>query len=236
MSQFTKHRRRIPLLDVLRTVAMLFMFLHHIFYDLSMFDFIPSYLLHTLPIRSLSYLSGSLFICTSGISSCFSRNPIRRGAIILAYAYGITIITSLMGLPVRFGILHFFGCCMILYGLGKQYLDRMSSAFLPLLYLLGFLCSSYFTKNVTVSVPFLYPLGFTTATFYSSDYYPLLPWIFIYLLGVFLGRRLQAASALPFWLTRPLPKALTWPGAHSLPIYLLHQPVFYLIFLFLSKL
>ena len=61
-------------------------------------------------------------------------------------------------------------------------------------------------------------------TFFSSDYFPLLPWVFVFFFGVFLGRlakegkfpRFFAASHIPFF---------AFTGRHALLIYILHQPV-----------
>lgn len=78
----------------------------------------------------------------------------------------------------------------------------------------------------TVSVGWLYPLGLLSPGFHSADYFPLLPWFFLFLAGTVLGgwcldhrdNRL---------LTLSLPGFLTWPGRHSLLIYVLHQPVLF---------
>ena len=67
-------------------------------------------------------------------------------------------------------------------------------------------------------------LGFPHAGFYSTDYFPLLPWLFLFWTGYFLYR-LRPPAALPFAHLR-LP-VLTALGRWSLPVYLLHQPVIY---------
>ena len=79
---------------------------------------------------------------------------------------------------------------------------------------------------MSVSVPWLYPLGFPGPGFSSADYFPLLPWLFLFLVGAALGGWCldHRESRL---LTAPLPRALTFPGRRSLLIYLLHQPVLY---------
>jgi uncharacterized membrane protein len=64
-------------------------------------------------------------------------------------------------------------------------------------------------------------LGFPPAGFSSTDYFPLLPWFFLFLTGYFL-----------FPLRREEPPQLRLPGIttlgrHSLLVYLLHQPVVY---------
>ena len=65
--------------------------------------------------------------------------------------------------------------------------------------------------------------GLPSPTFWSTDYFPLLPWFFLYCAGYFLWPLLEkspaARKALSFGV-RPL----SFLGRHSLVIYLLHQP------------
>jgi uncharacterized membrane protein len=63
------------------------------------------------------------------------------------------------------------------------------------------------------------------------DYYPLLPWAGMALLGVVVGNTFYPAGTRRFalsdrseWL--PL-RALQWLGRHALLIYLVHQPVLF---------
>ena len=65
-------------------------------------------------------------------------------------------------------------------------------------------------------------LGFPAPGFYSSDYFPIFPWFFLYLTGLFAGRMILSRP--PAILERRVP-GLSWVGRHSLLIYLLHQPV-----------
>lgn len=70
-------------------------------------------------------------------------------------------------------------------------------------------------------------LGFPFRGFYSTDYFPLLPWGFLYLCGYFFCLLCKTMG----WLAKPLfqlnCRPLSWIGRHSLLIYLLHQPVLY---------
>ena len=78
------------------------------------------------------------------------------------------------------------------------------------------------------STRLLTPLGFPYPGFRSSDYFPLLPWFFLYLCGYFLG---GIVAAHPRWqrpLTRNVP-ALGAVGRKALPIYLIHQPLCMLV-------
>ena len=69
-------------------------------------------------------------------------------------------------------------------------------------------------------------LGFPGPGFSSTDYFSLVPWLFLFLAGYFLRRLLDRP------LERLDPDALRCPplcalGRWSLPVYMLHQPVVY---------
>ena len=73
---------------------------------------------------------------------------------------------------------------------------------------------------------FLFPLGLHPLIFASADYYPLLPWIFLFLAGYWLGEAFLQRRVPEFCYREHLP-ALGWIGRHALIIYLVHQPVVY---------
>ena len=60
-------------------------------------------------------------------------------------------------------------------------------------------------------------------------YFPLAPWLFLYLAGYFLWRIVGSRPAVMSRLKPGFPP-LAWVGRHSLLIYLLHQPVLMGIF------
>lgn len=75
-------------------------------------------------------------------------------------------------------------------------------------------------------VPYLAWLGFPSLGFVSGDYYPIIPFIFMYLAGYFAAHIEQGIdkTALSWAYANPLP-ALASLGRHALPFYLLHQPI-----------
>lgn len=75
-------------------------------------------------------------------------------------------------------------------------------------------------------VPYLAWLGFPSLGFVSGDYYPIIPFIFMYLAGYFAAHIAQGIDkTVPSWAyANPLP-ALASLGRHALPFYLLHQPI-----------
>ena len=75
-------------------------------------------------------------------------------------------------------------------------------------------------------------VGFTMKGFFSTDYFSFLPWIFLFRAGYFLNRLMtvkgseKVFSRPVFHLQLPV---LNLIGRHSLPVYLIHQPVLYLL-------
>ena len=65
--------------------------------------------------------------------------------------------------------------------------------------------------------------GFMPKSFFSTDYFPLLPWLFLFWAGYFLHHLLGRERLAP--LRRSVCPPLGWMGRHSLVLYLLHQPV-----------
>ena len=67
--------------------------------------------------------------------------------------------------------------------------------------------------------------GFLPFDFYSTDYFALLPWLFLFWAGYYLHKAVGRRRMEP--LRRPVCPVLGWMGRHSLLLYLLHQPVIY---------
>ena len=73
-------------------------------------------------------------------------------------------------------------------------------------------------------------LGFPQPGFFSTDYFPIIPWIFLFWTGWYLyplRRQEPSHLALP---------VVTAMGRHSLLVYLLHQPVIYVVLWLLTQL
>ena len=66
-------------------------------------------------------------------------------------------------------------------------------------------------------------LGFMPKSFFSTDYFPLLPWLFLFWAGYFLHHLVGRGRLAP--LRRSVCPPLGWMGRHSLVLYLLHHPV-----------
>jgi len=76
-------------------------------------------------------------------------------------------------------------------------------------------------------------LGLAPPDFYSLDYFPVLPWFGVVMLGLFLGHLLypnRVPRVVPANVSGLLPVALICGlGRHSLAAYLAHQPLILLV-------
>lgn len=218
---------RIHLLDTLRGVSIIGMILHHILYDLYVFGFVSSAVVFSPWVTRLyTPLVASMFMLISGICCRFARNNVKRGFKTLAAAILVTVVTVVIGQPIIFGVLHFFACAMIIYGLCGKTLDKLPRKLAPVLWVVLFVVCSALFADRTYEVPGLWWLGIHSSSFYSADYYPLLPWIFVFFMGTWLGQYV-ADGKFPKRFYNTEPTKLGVMGRHALLIYLAHQPVCY---------
>lgn len=219
---------RIHRLDELRGFCVLMMILYHFAFNLVTMGILPSSLIGTQWVQLLRVIFAGIFVLIAGICCLFSRHNLKRG--VCCYLAGILVewVTSFLpGMQIRFGILHMLGSAMVLFALGEPLLSKIPPKVgLGVSILLAAL-SWQFSAEMLPDIFYtggLYALGLPGPDFFSADYYPLLPWGMVFLGGYFLGRICR------FRPDRPIFPLFGWIGKHSLIIYLLHQPLFYLIF------
>lgn len=218
--------KRFPVLDAWRAVAVALMLVYHFLYDLYIFNVISASQLFCTPLNLMQKFICCSFIFLAGASARFSRSNLRHGLIVLACGAAVELGALVGGQVIRFGILQFMGVSMILYHFAGKRLQKAPGWLLATGSGVLYVLTACWTGAVTAPVGWLYPLGFMAPGFHSADYFPLLPWLFLFLIGtVFGGWCLDHRDS--SLLTAPLPKAATWLGRHSLPIYVLHQPVLY---------
>ena len=210
---------RIPELDAARGFCILGMAAVHLIYDLTelypvlTWQYPPFFLL-------LKDWGGIAFFLISGICITLGSHPLRRGLIVLGCGLLVSAVTVLMGaMPIRFGVLHCLGLCMLLWSFFRNFSLKMLCTFGAALWVLGMI----FAK-ITVDAPYLYPLGLTAPDFESADYFPLLPYLGYFLLGAVCGKTYykRRESLFPHF---PQLRFLCLCGRHSLFIYLIHQPL-----------
>ncbi len=238
-------------LDILRGVTLLSMILYHTLWDLvylyglnaPWYPAAPGYIWQ----QSICWT----FILLSGFCWGMGKRPLRRGITVFLGGALVSAVT-LVFMPeqkVVFGILTFLGTAMLL----MIPLDRLTRRLPPAIGLFLSLLLFFLTRNVNrgtlgfeglAFAPLpeaLYRnhltsfLGFPSPDFASTDYFSLLPWLFLFMAGHFLHRLVLPAmqkyvSAHPAGLSGPLARLsrpFSWLGRHSLWVYLLHQPVIY---------
>ena len=77
-------------------------------------------------------------------------------------------------------------------------------------------------------------LGFPPADFFSTDYFSLIPWVFLYLCGYELHVICRESGALEAPVLKKKIEPFAFMGRNSLLIYLLHQPVLYLFVILIN--
>ncbi len=219
-------RRRFDVLDAWRTLAIVLMVAYHFLYDLYIFGVISADQLFSAPLNVLERFICCSFILLAGASARFSRNNLRHGLVVLGAGLVVEIGAAAAGQTIRFGVLMLLGSSMVLWHVLGKGLQRLPGWSVAAGSGVLFFAARWWTGRTAVSVPWLYPLGFILPGFYSADYFPLLPWFFLFLTGTALGGWCLAHRENRL-LTVSLPGVLTWPGRHSLIIYVLHQPVLY---------
>lgn len=161
-----------------------------------------------------------------------TRSNAKRGIKTLAAGLLVTAATY-FAIPdqlIIFGILHFFGVAMLLYAAIGRFLEKIpmliGAAVSVVLFVISFQVFSVdiYTNSEILNL-LLGTIGFNTGII-SADYYPLLPWIFIFLAGSFLGRPFKNGTAPKLFRANPV-KALSFVGRHTLLVYLIHQPIIY---------
>lgn len=230
-------------LDVARTVAIGMMVAFHASYDVDLLA--PG--LGVEPreggLKLLQVATGSLFLALAGVSFTVSAararerglggralllKQWRRAGEILAAALAISAVTwVLLGDGyVRFGILHLIAAGLFLAPFAVR-LGAWNVLLAAALVLAG-----RWSEGVVSDVPGLLPLGIRPDEGrVGVDWYPLVPWLAPFLVGLWAGGRLYPAGRRGSWAPwLPVPRgraaALAGaPGRHSLAIYLGHQGV-----------
>ncbi|MBQ4257429.1 MAG: DUF1624 domain-containing protein [Clostridia bacterium] len=232
--------KRICLLDEIRGAAVLCMIFYHTFYTLATIFSIPFAYRVLAVFEPIDPYFATIFIVISGIVSQLSRSNLKRGLKLAAVAAAVTLVTYFL-VPqdvILFGILHFLAVAMIWFGLTSKWREKIPLAVGLISCAVLTFCFAWveFGKFAAViplpeflyKTNLLFPFGMYSETFYSADYFPILPWIFVFLFGTYLGR-LAKAGKFPAFTYKSRVPFLSFIGKHALWIYVLHQPVIILI-------
>jgi uncharacterized membrane protein len=225
-------------LDFIRGLAVVMMVFYHLLYDLNYFGGYP------LDVRSGSWLyfakaTAAIFIVLVGASLTLSASRSRmrevpeklylmffkRGLRIFSLGLVVTLTTYLLigrGFII-FGVLHFIGVSIVL---AYPFLRlRTFNLFAGSIFIL----IGIYLQGLTFNFPWLLWLGFVPYNFYTLDYFPIIPWFGLVLIGMYLGNRFyqdgKRGFKLPDLSGSFIVDLLGTLGRNSLVVYLVHQPV-----------
>lgn len=237
-------RKRYAVLDAVRGLALFNMILYHAAWDMVYLFGADWPWYRSAGAGVWQQAICRTFIFLSGFCHPFGRHPWRRGALVFSAGLLVSAVTCLL-MPenaVLFGVLTLLGSCTLLLQAARPLLEKCPPApgalgALALFALfrnaprgfLGFgsavLCRlpQELYRNLLTAY-----LGFPPQDFFSTDYFPLLPWLFLFAAGMFCCRLVEKRG-MPAFLEKSLCPPLEWLGRHSLLLYLLHQPVLYLL-------
>ncbi|MGM0404923.1 MAG: heparan-alpha-glucosaminide N-acetyltransferase [Thermoplasmatota archaeon] len=238
-----KDKKRFWEVDFIRGVALLMMITYHLIYDLYYFgDYgidansgVWLVLGRSTAILFITIVGVSLSLSYSRVKDEVSNSEIvikyvKRGGFIFSLGLLITISTYLFLKGegyVRFGILHLIGLSVILAipFLRYKYINLIIGA---VSLVVGFLLA-----DLNFSFNWLLWLGFRPDSFYTVDYFPVLPWFGLVLLGLFIGKSLYPGYSriikIPDMSRNKLIKFISFIGQNTLVFYLIHQPILILL-------
>ncbi len=239
---------RYRLLDEIRGLTLISMILYHTCWDLVYMFHVKAPWYET---RGAYYWQQSIcwtFIILSGFCWHLGKNKLKHAGKIFFAGLLVTAVTLLF-MPqdrIVFGVLTFLGTAAFIVLAAEKVLNKVQ----PCPGLLFSLCMFGLTKQVgsgylgtgffrILKVPaafyrnwFTTFLGFPHTGFYSTDYFPVFPWIFLYIAGYYMYRWMERNDLFLIF-DRSICGPVGVMGRHSLFIYLLHQPVLYLVFSFI---
>lgn len=227
-------------IDFLRGVAIILMIIIHIYFDLYYF---LGYDINRNIWSLVGRSTAATFLLIVGISLTLSYSRIKdrktnreiftkyinRGLKILVLGFAITVVSFLFleDAFVLFGILHLIGLSIIIaYPLVKfNYLNLFLGA--------GLITLGLYVRDLAASSNRLVWLGLRSPSYIAIDYFPLLPWFGVVLIGIFVGNILYKDYSrnfrIPDLSDNNIVKVFCFLGRKSLVIYLVHQPLLIII-------
>lgn len=231
-------KKRFWEIDFLRGIAIIMMIIFHFFFDLNYFN-----------VYKINLYSGfwwifartiaAIFILLVGISLTISYSKMRkqkkrsdsfkkyfvRGLKIFCLGLFISFVTWIFLRKgfIIFGILHFIGVSIILA------YPFLKFRFGNLLLGIVFLLLGIYVRNLNFDSYWLTWVGLAPNYFYTVDYFPVLPWFGLILIGLFFGNLLYPNGMRRFKIINvpkfSFVKLLCFLGRNSLIIYFIHQPI-----------
>lgn len=238
-----RQKTRVHVYDVVRGFSVLSMVAFHLCYDLK---FICGKPLEWFapPLQDVWRASISwTFVFIAGCMFAYSRDNLRRSGRYLAVALLVFLVTTFakVDVPINFGIIYCMGACTLTTWLldivgirprGPWQALAFFAVFVMLLHIsrgrIGVGPLVFDLPRALYSTPWLAWLGLPGPGFASGDYYPLLPYLMLFLCGSAMGRSWRS-EGMPEPISSLRFAPLEFVGRHALPIYVLHQPLLLLV-------
>ena len=235
--------------DSLRGLAIIMMITYHFLFDLTFFG-IYSFDVYSGFLWVFARLTAFTFIFLMGVSLTLSNSRaqitgeysegglfkkyLKRGLKIFSLGLLITLATWIF-IPqefILFGVLHFIGISIIL-----SYVF-LKSKYLNLFLGMSIIILGIYLGNFTFDFNWLLWLGFIPNNLETVDYFPLIPWFGVVLIGLFFGgllyKNYHRQFKIPDLSKTYFVKTFSFLGRNSLIIYLVHQPILIVILIFLG--
>lgn len=220
---------RYGLLDSIRGFALINMIIYHALWDVVYMFGVDIKWYYSKPGFIWQQFICHTFIFLSGFCFSMGKNKLKRGLVVFASSIIICAVTLLF-MPdsrILFGVLCLIGSCMLILIPFENLLKKIN----PYIGFIIFMTIFVLTKNIPdksweFGNIFTAYVGFPHGSFRSVDYFPLVPWLFLYVGGLFMYMIFCKHNLLRFLSTIRI-KPLEFIGRHSLLIYILHQPVVY---------
>ncbi len=219
---------RYPVIDCIRGLAVLAMMVYHFGFDLNMLGYLSQDINQSMAWQIARSLILGTFLFVAGFSMALAgRQTLKQRLIrligIAACALLVSVVSYFM-FPdswIFFGVLHFVVVASFICGLMMPYKKLMLTTAIALLVLGLFYQSPLFDQ------PPLQWLGMMTYKPVTEDYVPMLPWIGVMMIGIFIGEWALIRAQLAPLACKPTAalKPVQWLGRHSLAVYMLHQPI-----------
>lgn len=237
-----QNSKRIHTLDTVRGIIIIGVVIYHFIFDLIVIYEIDFPIFFSWWINAIRDFGAGMLIFISGISSYLSRSNLKRGIKALVVAAGLSIVTWIFVRDefIFIGILHFLGFCMVISHFTIKYIKKIPALPGMIVCTLGFILTyniyygrveffglwSYVLPLQWFDSMGTYLLGINWHGLHSADYFPLLPWIFVFIAGNIMGRYFKEGR-IPKIMYRDFCPVISYIGTKTLLIYIVHQPVIY---------
>ena len=235
---------RIEFIDAARGIAIVYVVIYHFIFDLSEYGAVDAGFLDRGIWLGIHYFFFFTLIFISGLCTAFSHDIIKRGAVLFIIGYAVTAVTEVLfpNNKIVFGILSLLGAMMIIYGVAKPAADKIKFPYMMIIWIVLFVILRDFSEqqgtvhllfeDVKINLPQdkenLYPLGILYKGFVSADYFPIIPYGFIFLAGAAASKPVTDNKLPKLFYSAKIP-VISTIGKYSLYIYLAHQPILLLI-------